>query len=96
MAWISVKKRLPKKNGMYIVYNNWQNNVTLNYNFANFKNGSWDFSVFCELDNITHWQPLPKPPKNKLSKLVAPCGDIKNCSDCINIKDCNPKKQPAL
>lgn len=74
--WISVKDKLPKQGKNVLIY--WKNSAnkrfidvaciwkgkTYNYN------GGWHFS-YCDIDGsnmlddsqVTHWMPLPKPPK---------------------------------
>ena len=58
MKWISVKKRLPKKSGYYLV-----NDTNLGYSvqsrYFHFDRGIWDSGDY----TITHWMPLPLPPK---------------------------------
>jgi hypothetical protein len=59
MEWISVKDRLP--NGPYDVL------VQADYNqyIASHKDGSWyDRYGQVYVSNVTHWQPLPEPPKD--------------------------------
>ena len=52
--WISVKDRLPKKGGFYLVYRNATS-------VANY----WPkWKVFGGIDP-THWKPLPKPPEGQ-------------------------------
>lgn len=72
--WISVKDKLPKADGEYIVYAQdenspsgegvWYDNVVV---VAEYAFGIWwwwdngtDFDV---TNNITHWMPLPEPPR---------------------------------
>lgn len=74
--WISVKDRLPKKNGDYLCYDG--NYIRLlsfakslysvdKYTFTNeHRSGFYDYDIewgYCEWDEVTHWMPLPKPPK---------------------------------
>jgi hypothetical protein len=52
-GWISVKDRLPEKDGEYLTYCN------------DSKNGNIDVDPFfddCYPYGVTHWQPLPAPP----------------------------------
>ncbi len=62
--WINVEDRLPETIGHYLIY----------YNTGMEKNVAWAFftsqkrwaggNMFYE--NITHWMPLPKPPRGGL------------------------------
>lgn len=71
--WISVKDKLPKENGIYIVYVQdgtsvagwiWYDNIVV---AAEYAFGGW---WWCENSNdfditniVTHWMPLPEPPR---------------------------------
>lgn len=71
--WISVKDKLPKENGTYIVYTHdgnsatgwiWYDDVVV---VAEYTFGIWwwcengnDFDI---TNNVTHWMPLPDPPQ---------------------------------
>lgn len=59
--WISVKDRLPRNNGMYIVCNN---GFVIPAEYATYALGkrSW-FGEFSELHKVSHWMPLPEPPE---------------------------------
>lgn len=66
--WISVKDRLPKYNEVVLVYDNWLPSLEPYLNTSNYneKDGLWydylgDENKYSE--NVTHWMPLPKPPK---------------------------------
>lgn len=78
--WISVKDRLPKKDGRYLTWHKWYNNDMYDvryfakcledvddYDFYNRKHsGFYDYSSeygHYEIDDITYWMPLPKPPE---------------------------------
>nr|DAE22754.1 MAG TPA: Protein of unknown function (DUF551) [Siphoviridae sp. ct2hZ16] len=60
--WISVKDRLPEVRRIVLAYDAQTNDI----NFAFRERGSGNF-VDCNsdyyLNTITHWMPLPKPPK---------------------------------
>jgi len=66
MEWISVKDRLPNKKGRaYLVfigdYSNSQDAVEVAW-----FDGKLEINDYPELeDGITHWMPLPEPPKSK-------------------------------
>ncbi len=65
--WIDVNERLPKKDGRYIVhtrnltgYAPLENNIFVAvFAFDDFAFKGW------EDNEVTHWKPLPKPPKQK-------------------------------
>lgn len=52
-VWIDVKKRLPEKDGRYLVVENHMCNWV---GVASMRMGKFD-------TDITHWRPLPKAPK---------------------------------
>lgn len=62
--WISVKDRLPKTDDYYLIYG-LNDDMRLGYwstkynKFIAFDDDGYDY----ELYHITHWQPLPEPPK---------------------------------
>lgn len=60
--WINAKKSPPTKKGYYIVSwsNRWQTQIEMIY----FRGNQWAKRA----DEITHWMPLPKPPKEKERK----------------------------
>lgn len=65
MSWISVKKRLPKRYGWYLTYVNDEFND--GYKLLWFEDITNKFAYESSVEyKITHWQPLPKPPKNNL------------------------------
>lgn len=74
-GWVSVKDRLPEEDvwvlGYYLIYENNIYDVGVVKRFVhtwaeaniwltNHKNGPLTYE---EVDSITHWQPLPAPPK---------------------------------
>jgi hypothetical protein len=67
--WISVNDRLPEIDGEYIVSNGsmvgvaYYENIGIEYQFHR-----EDYDSFYHND-VTHWQPLPKPPKEKIQSL---------------------------
>ena len=54
--WISVKDRLPESAGWYLVFYNGSE-----MHVAFFKGKKWPFDN--HYHKITHWMPLPEPPK---------------------------------
>ncbi len=75
--WISVKDRLPKKDGRYLVYDGDTGNYYDSYfDETEGEFGEWQncFDTFtlgvidCEWNscpNVTHWMPLPEPPEGE-------------------------------
>ena len=78
-AWISVKDRLPEKEGKYLVYiNDGRDFIGMacfyldlhkfnKYEFPNQHRPGWcqydsEWGDY-EVSNVTHWMPLPEPPK---------------------------------
>ena len=65
MQWISVKDKLPPKNVEVLVYST-VNGVRQDHYIQTLPNGTLEF--YGDRDeyewNVTHWMPLPKPPKN--------------------------------
>ncbi|MBR0530027.1 MAG: DUF551 domain-containing protein [Ruminococcus sp.] len=63
-GWISVKERLPENDGLYIVCKTVRGHQ-ISFE-ARWKGNKW-LSVIKnnQLDYITHWQPLPGPPKEE-------------------------------
>ena len=58
--WISVDDELPKKYGAYLVFNS----VLDTQDIYVYSNGEWWYNVFhCPSGIVTHWMPLPQPPK---------------------------------
>ena len=75
--WISVDDRLPEESGLYITFGCTAVPVRLPHNFDKDmgKFGVWwDYDTdgkkhpryrFIEAEDITHWMPLPEPPKGE-------------------------------
>lgn len=77
--WIPVTERLPKEDGKYLVNKNlWGTSVIATHHFAKkgesvcaydlkgYKNVWYSYDSetgYFPLDHVTHWMPLPKPPK---------------------------------
>jgi len=63
-GWISVKDRLPENDGLYIVCKTIRDHQIVFE--ARWQGGNWKSVVKnSQLDFITDWQPLPKPPKGE-------------------------------
>ena len=70
--WISVEERLPEgepSGKRYLVHTN-TGNITLGYYYFNYDGNELDWQMESQTGNfkdwgyiITHWMPLPKPPK---------------------------------
>ena len=59
-GWISVDDRLPSFHDMVLVYGNFCYVITAELSGK----GKWDYSELMPCDSkVTHWQPLPQPPK---------------------------------
>lgn len=60
--WISVKDRLPGKDGMYLCYYKFPDGMKgcTPYYFTSL--GEPRFKKDFQEEEITHWQPLPEPP----------------------------------
>lgn len=75
--WISVKYRLPDKDGEYLCCDKDKYIYILSfaknllyvdkYDFGRKKrSGFYDYDIewgYCEWDEVTHWMPMPEPPK---------------------------------
>lgn len=60
--WISVKDRLPEKRGEYLCYYKFEPDspdVICENTYQG--SGLW----LSEMDKVTHWMPLPQPPKGE-------------------------------
>jgi hypothetical protein len=62
MEWISVKDRLPESNDTHLIIAG----VTKWYDVCHYDldRGVWyDCIDYDDVDGVTHWMPLPEPPK---------------------------------
>lgn len=66
MKWISVKERLPPEiSGEYIIYDEDVNLIGVAY----YEHTGWEYRFHREdyddftHEDVTHWMPLPEPPK---------------------------------
>lgn len=62
MKWIPVTERLPEQNGWYLVYTKNKGDIARRTNKAHYDNHRWHGNGG-RWDNVTHWMPLPEPPK---------------------------------
>ena len=71
--WISVEDRLPKTEGDYLVWNEEQKKIEIrffyrlppNYPVEDHPEIREYFGNYSDYKRITHWMPLPEPPKMK-------------------------------
>ena len=70
--WISVKERLPDKDGFYLVaYNEYEwgiacKRATISMRFRTGKEAGVPKGFICDAGRaVTHWMPLPEPPKEE-------------------------------
>lgn len=62
--WISVKDRFPDKSGQYVVYGRYTKDCPMNVFEAFYDKKRKRFtSDYIISKDVTHWQPLPEPPK---------------------------------
>ena len=67
--WISVEERLPEESGAYLAHTALRNISVLDYSarhelFYSFDSYSTDMAESFAI-GVTHWMPLPEPPKMK-------------------------------
>ena len=65
-GWISVNDRLPEKNGKYLCYLVHDDPKLDSRMAVIFRNNSWSTVIgdnWIKTHSITHWMPLPEPPK---------------------------------
>lgn len=60
IEWISVDERLPSIQGSYLVYT-LKGRIRIDYCYDMYCNGELNFDDYL----VTHWMPLPQPPKMK-------------------------------
>ena len=63
--WISVKDRLPEESGMYIVTANDGHAQRVSFVLWQKKNRVWNLTGARSYWRVTHWQPMPQPPKGE-------------------------------
>ena len=63
--WISVRERLPQDGQKVIA--TFRNDGGRVVDQARYANGEFDFASWAYVwgDNVTHWMPLPQPPKEE-------------------------------
>ena len=63
MEWISVKDRLPENEGKYLCWDVPYSSSTSYPTFGHFQDGKFYMHIADDWSNVTHWMPLPEPPK---------------------------------
>ena len=63
--WVSVKDRLPEESGMYIVTANDGHAQRVSFVQWQKKNRMWNLTGARSYWRVTHWMPLPQPPKGE-------------------------------
>ena len=63
--WISVYDRLPEESGMYIVTANDGHAQRVSFVQWQKKNRMWNLTAARSYWRVTHWMPLPQPPKGE-------------------------------
>ena len=68
--WISVEDELPKPRKKYLTYNSNADKYDIDYQILEVDDNNHfvEWSDMCDrfvdVNNVTHWQPLPQPPKD--------------------------------
>ena len=63
--WIPVTERLPEESGMYIITANDGHAQRVSFVQWQKKNRMWNLTGARSYWRVTHWQPLPQPPKGE-------------------------------
>ena len=63
--WVDVKDRLPEESGMYIVTANDGHAQRVSFVQWQKKNRMWNLTGARSYWRVTHWQPMPQPPKEE-------------------------------
>lgn len=66
MEWIRVKDRLPEKSGAYLTFLDNKGTEVFSYSERHkaFNADDDDDGCVYAIDGVTHWMPLPEPPKD--------------------------------
>lgn len=65
MEWISVEERLPEKGRVVLVYISDRKSIMLTHFFDDFSLVRVGMESGFSGHGVTHWMPLPEPPKEK-------------------------------
>ena len=63
--WVDVKDRLPQESGMYIVTANDGHAQRVSFVQWQKKNRMWNLTGARSYWRVTHWMPMPQPPKGE-------------------------------
>ena len=63
--WVDVKDRLPEESGMYIVTANDGHAQRVSFVQWQKKNRMWNLTGARSYWRVTHWMPMPQPPKGE-------------------------------
>lgn len=67
--WVSVKDRLPGEEDYRQCHENWDgaviwtNGSDIGLGWYYTSTGNWSDIYDCKIDDVTHWMPIPEPPK---------------------------------
>lgn len=61
-VWISVRERLPLKDEIVLAWVNMENSFYILSHTVMWEHEAWYDDDWAEIENVTHWQPLPAPP----------------------------------
>jgi hypothetical protein len=59
--WIDVKVRLPKLDERVLAWDGEGSNI----GFLLYEDAEWRDIRYYEIENVSHWMPLPEPPKSE-------------------------------
>jgi len=64
MEWISVQDRLPEGDGHYLTFSHYYGVRGMDYDcLEGWAKRQWFFDDTSPTSTVTHWMPLPEPPK---------------------------------
>lgn len=63
--WVSVEDRLPEESGIYIVTANDGHAQRVSFVLWQKKNRMWNLTGARSYWRVTHWMPMPQPPKGE-------------------------------